>query len=545
MEQLLQEVIEKKGKEYFKENIRDIVHYCWFMDQTEGLEDYINNYCNYEHKLNNSVTNEQFDRIIELLSKKLGNTNELDTLKYIYEKSGYLIHSTRESMYEVMKNNNGLDGNHKPFDMNEFIKVDKLMKEKYHDRYGIFGWLMLDVKNGKDKKWFFDKTAQHALYYANGPECFSQFCGGAYADTYEEKQAFKYCDKECAESNITKYCKRLHMSKEDLEYVLTIFDKYWNKFAYSKQVMLIINQKDGMDMPTFDELVEECTIDGKIDIEELKMFIFYKVFADEINLCSDKYVPFENITKLDISQFFEPKKIKITPLEVIEEEKKEVKEEPYKHLYLISNILKSFLTQYGMSIEKNIRLINSDRMDNSIKFKNELLMIAERMDGNIFKNITDDIISKESIKVFIDNLFKSLFIDKNNFMNVLSNTYKYMYEYDDIMKIVLLGKKLGLTYNEEPFIVNGKIEYINKNIKFDKYNEYECSYNEYNKLLIKTNYSIDTKLIGDIINNYKVERNLSDEDIKNIFVDLYDLFHNNSYTDSNEELNDFYDEILT
>ena len=201
MEQMLNEIIDKKGYEYVSKNLNDIINYLWFMEQTEGLEYYISNYCNETNDLIKASNKEQFNYIISLLGKKLNLDNEIDVLKYIYDKSGFIVHSTRENIYESLKEN-GLNGNDKPFDMEELNNIENLLSKKYNQYISLFGWLMIDKKFDKDNFWFYDKTAKNAIYYSNGPEWFNQFCGNAYADTIDEKHALKYRDKECAKNNL-------------------------------------------------------------------------------------------------------------------------------------------------------------------------------------------------------------------------------------------------------------------------------------------------------------------------------------------------------
>ena len=83
MEEMLHTIIEKKGKDYVVNNLNFILKYIWFTEQIEGLDEFINNYCTMRQDATNSITIEQFDYIINIISKKYNISNELEALKYL------------------------------------------------------------------------------------------------------------------------------------------------------------------------------------------------------------------------------------------------------------------------------------------------------------------------------------------------------------------------------------------------------------------------------------------------------------------------------
>jgi len=164
--------------------------------------------------------------------------NEL-LIRKLYGPS-YIFHGyngvTEESIRE-----HGLDPEYSTPNQEEIDRINKIFV-----KYGlsaIFGWQSLNCKG----KVSYSEIPDASYYYATGsPEWFSHFCGETleYHPSMYKKHGFIRNDKEMAREDLLKLMESNGFQEEEIDEVISFFEKNWQRLANREPGLLIKRVED-------------------------------------------------------------------------------------------------------------------------------------------------------------------------------------------------------------------------------------------------------------------------------------------------------------
>lgn len=278
-----------------EENFSRVVGFCMLFKDIKDIEEYM--------LINKKDEQKDFikKKIAEKLDIKIKEIPDRDKeiFEYAYKnfkENGYVFHAGNS--FSIGKNmENGLNGNGSNIEQKKELLHIASIYGKY-DRDKPLGWGIIDIENNNDG-WFYDGSPENALYYADSPEWFNQFCGGNLAYSYEgieEEKRHGYTNRDyntCLET-VTGLIEKNKMTDEDKKEILDFFNKYWNLFRDTTPTLLLVpaEQVEKMDMNMFYEIYGKDKIYNDICSGEVRC---------NINVCCKKKIEPDKLEMIDLT----------------------------------------------------------------------------------------------------------------------------------------------------------------------------------------------------------------------------------------------------
>ena len=244
---LLQTIFEKEEIiNLIAQKLNDKEKFCYVFrscleDVEEMLQDIIfavillKSSCNVEKLIEIIEHKEDMEQyIIQQICKNLQIENVEDKeekkkfLNYIYKQlvvEGYYFHGTN-ALYKENILEKGLSSNEIPLMIKEIKEINDIF-EKYHLYMNFEG----KIRELKLHQYYVTDVIRPAVMYAfQSPEYLSRFCSNGYhmEDTKRfDREAFWRRDYKVCKQNLEELLKEYQFVKEDMEIVLTNFDRLW------------------------------------------------------------------------------------------------------------------------------------------------------------------------------------------------------------------------------------------------------------------------------------------------------------------------------